>query len=62
VIRGALRHVTGPPKYSAMQRDPSPGRQAGCNSPSVGTRFRQGRQSRPEHPGVSDGTRVVADV
>ena len=26
-----------------------------CNSPSEGMRFRQSRQSRPEHPGVSDG-------
>ena len=39
----------------AMQRDPSPGRRVACNSPSEGTRFRQSRQSRPEHPGVSDG-------
>ena len=26
-----------------------------CNSPSERTRFGQSRQSRPEHPGVSDG-------
>jgi len=37
-----------------MQRDPSPGRQAVCISPSECTRFRQSCQSRPEHPGVSD--------
>jgi len=30
-------------------------RQVACNSPSEGSRFRQSRQSRPEHPGVSDG-------
>jgi hypothetical protein len=38
-----------------MQRDLSPGRREACNSPSEGTRFRQSRQSRLEHPGVSDG-------
>jgi len=38
-----------------MHNDPSPGRREECNSPSEGTRFRQSRQSRPEHPGVSDG-------
>jgi len=38
-----------------MQRDPSPGRRVACNSPSEGTRFHQSCQSRPEHPGVSDG-------
>jgi len=37
-----------------MQRDKSAGRQEVCNSPSEGTMFRQSRQSRPEHPGVSD--------
>ena len=39
----------------AMQRDPSPGRLAASNSPSEGTTLSQSRQSRPEHPGVSDG-------
>jgi len=39
----------------SMQHDPSPGRRVACNSPSDGTKIRQGRQSRPEHPGVSDG-------
>jgi len=38
-----------------MQRDPSPGPLEACHSPSEGTRFRQSRQSLPEHPGVSDG-------
>jgi len=38
-----------------MQRDPSLGRRVASDSPSEGTRFRQSRQSRPEHPGVSDG-------
>ena len=38
-----------------MQHDPSPGLRVACNSPSERTRFRQSRQSRPEHPGVSDG-------
>jgi len=42
-------------KEVRMQCDPSPGRQVACNSPSERTRFRQSRQSRPEHPGVSDG-------
>jgi hypothetical protein len=41
----------------AMQRDPSRGEREACNSPSEGTRFRQSRQSRPEHPGVSDGNK-----
>ena len=39
----------------SMQRDPSPGPLEACHSPSEGTRFRQSRQSLPEHPGVSDG-------
>jgi len=26
-----------------------------CDSPSEGTMIRQSRQSRPDHPGVSDG-------
>jgi hypothetical protein len=34
-------------KEVRMQRDPSPGRRAACNSPSERTRFRQSRQSRP---------------
>jgi len=58
VIRGAPRRsqvCRCAPRRSAMQRDPSPGRQAACNSLSEGTRFRQSRQSLPEHPGVSDG-------
>jgi len=55
VLPDAHRFVAGAPRCCAMQRDPSPGRQAACNSPSEGTRFRQSRQSRPEHPGVSDG-------
>jgi len=38
-----------------MQCDPSPGRRVACNSPSEGTRFRQSRQSHPDHPGVSNG-------
>jgi hypothetical protein len=49
------RFVAGAPRCYAMQRDPSPGWQAACNSLSEGTRFRQSHQSRPEHPGVSDG-------
>jgi len=55
VLPDAHRFVAGAPRCSAMQRDPSPGRQAACTSPSEATRFRQSRQSRPEHPGVSDG-------
>jgi len=42
-------------KEVRMERDPSPGRRVACNSPSERTRFRQSRQSRPEHPGISDG-------
>jgi len=42
-------------KEVGVECDPSPGRRVACNSPSEGTRFRQSRQSRPEHPGVSDG-------
>jgi len=42
-------------KEVGVQRNPSPGRRVACNSPSEGSRFRQSRQSRPEHPGVSDG-------
>jgi len=38
-----------------MQCDLSPGRRVACNSPSEGRRFRQSRQSCPEHLGVSDG-------
>jgi len=37
-----------------MQPDPSPGRREACNMLSEGRRFRHSRQSRPEHPGVSD--------
>ena len=55
VLPDAHRFAAGAPRCCAVQRDPSPGRQAACNSPSEGTRFRQSRQSRPEHPGVSDG-------
>jgi len=55
VLPDAPRFVTGAPRCSAMQRDRSPGRRAACNSPSEATRFRQSRQGRPEHPGVSDG-------
>jgi len=58
VIRGAPRRsqvCRCAPRRSAMQCNPSPGRQAACNSPSEGRRFRQSRPSRPEHPGVSDG-------
>jgi len=40
---------------SPVNSDLSPGRRAACNSLLEGTRFRQSRQSRPEHPGVSDG-------
>jgi hypothetical protein len=54
VLPDTHRFVAGAPRCSTMQRDPSPGRQAACNSPSEGTRFRQRRQSRPDHPGVSD--------
>jgi hypothetical protein len=54
VLPDAHRFVAGAPRCCPMQRDPSPGRQAACNSPSQGTRFRQSRQSRPEHPCVSD--------
>jgi len=39
------------PRCSAIHRDPSPGQQKVCKSPSEGTRFRQSHQSRPEHPG-----------
>jgi len=39
-----------------VQRDLSPRRRVACNFPSEGTMFRQSRQSRAEHPGVSDGT------
>ena len=42
-------------KEVRMQRDPSPGWRVACNSLSERAKFRQGRQSRPEHPGVSDG-------
>jgi len=38
-----------------VERDPSPGRRVACNSASEGTTFRQNHQSRPEHPGVSEG-------
>ena len=38
-----------------MQRDLSPGQWEACDSLSEGTRFRQSRQSLPEHLGVSDG-------
>jgi len=38
-----------------VNSDQSPGWRVACKSPSEGTRFRQSRQSRPEHPGVSDG-------
>jgi len=55
VLPDAPRFVAGAPRCSTMQRNPSPGRREVCNSPSEGTRFRQSRQSRPEHPGVSDG-------
>ena len=55
VLPDAYRFVAGAPRCSAMERDPSPERQTACNSPSESTRFRQSRQSRLEHPGVSDG-------
>jgi len=42
-------------KEVRMERDPSPGRWVTGNSPSERTRLHQSRQSRPEHPGVSDG-------
>jgi hypothetical protein len=45
-----------------MQSDPSLAQWVVSDTLSDGTRFRQSRQSRPEDPGVSDGTRVVADV
>ena len=48
VLPDAPRFVAGAPRCSAMRRE-------ACNSPSGGTRFHQSRQSRPEHPGVSDG-------
>jgi hypothetical protein len=40
---------------SPVNLNRSPGRPVACNSPSEGTRFRQSRQSRPEHLAVSDG-------
>jgi hypothetical protein len=55
VLPDVHRFVAGAPRCSAMQRNPSPGRRTPCNSPSEGTRFRQSRQSHPEHLGVSDG-------
>jgi hypothetical protein len=55
VLSDTHRFVASAPRCSAMQCDTSPGRQAACNSPSEGTRFRQSRQSRPEQLGVSDG-------
>jgi len=58
VLPDAPKFVAGAPRCSAMQRNPSPGRRDPCHSPSEGTRFRQSRQSRPEHPGVSDGNWV----
>jgi len=42
-------------KEVRMQHDLSPGGRVACNSLSEGPRFRQSRQSRPEHLGVSDG-------
>jgi len=39
----------------SMQRDLSSVRREACASLAEGTMFRQSRQSRPEHPGVSDG-------
>jgi len=50
VLPDAPRFVAGAPRCSAMQRDTSPGRREACDSPSEGSRFRQSRQSRPEHP------------
>jgi len=44
-----------------MQYNLSPGWRQVCNSPSEGTLFRQGCQSRPEQLGVLMETRVVAD-
>jgi len=49
-----LRLVTEIHFAIAMQRNPSPGRRVACNPLSEGTRFRQSRQSRLEHPGDSD--------
>jgi len=40
---------------SPVYSDPSPGWREACISLSEGTRFLQSHQSRPEHPGVSDG-------
>jgi len=54
VLPDAVRVVAGAPGCSAMQRDMTRGQREACNSPSEGTRFFQRRQSRPEHPGVSD--------
>jgi hypothetical protein len=48
-------HSRGKVQEVSMQRDPSPGRRELCDSPSEGTRFLQSWQSRPEHPGASDG-------
>jgi len=42
-------------KEVRMQRDPSPGRHAECNSLSEHTRFCQSCQSHPEQPDLSDG-------
>ena len=38
-----------------VRPDSLPGRHVAWNSQSEGTRFRQSRQSRPEHLGVSVG-------
>ena len=38
-----------------MQCDPLPGWRVACTSSSEGTRFHHSHQSRPDHPGVSDG-------
>jgi hypothetical protein len=39
---------------SLVDPDPSPGRWAPCNTLAEGKRFRQSRQSSPEHLGASD--------
>ena len=55
VLPDAQRFVAGAPRCCAMQCEQSPGRLAACNSPSEAKRFCESHQSRPEHPGVSDG-------
>jgi hypothetical protein len=41
-------------RKGGMQHDPSLGRRVMSDSPLEGWRFRQSRQGRQKHPGVSD--------